>query len=237
MRMAPLSNEEIFARAQQTQKQRELDAQELAAAPPMLFDEDMLVDMQAALLLLEERVTGGPGALSMQQVDQLAAQLHKIRTEMKENEHQRPTKPIPTTIAAPPVAPVGLPPPPSSVPPSRPVANVDSAPRVIDIDTPSEEGEAYNGRGGMGQAADTVNTYIIPGMDEMTAEEYRDALQASVIARQQKRKGSGVTGNRASWDYLNSLTGETGVLKKEGSDNDDDAAEDSAPNKKNFSPF
>ena len=232
IRMAPLSNEEIFARAQQAQKQREQDAE----PQPMLFDEDMLVDMQAALLLMEERVTGGPGALSLRQVDQLEAHLNKIRKEMKENEHKRPPRPV-TQQPAPPVS-ASAPSSEQRPPPPPRVATADSAPLVIDIDTPSDEGKAYDGRGGMGQAADTTNTYIIPGMDEMTAEEYQKALQASIIARQQKRKGSVATGNRASWNYLNSLTGETGVLKKEVSEDDDNgAAEDNGSNKKSFSPF
>jgi len=45
----------------------------------------------------------------------------------------------------------------------------------------SEEGEEYDGTGGLGLAKGTVNTYVLPGMDEMTGEEYRAALQASVI--------------------------------------------------------
>ena len=82
VRMAPLSNEEICARAQQTkQQQRE---QQDAEPAPMLFDDDMLADMQAALLLMEERVKSGPGSLSLLQVDQLQAQLSKIRKEMTE---------------------------------------------------------------------------------------------------------------------------------------------------------
>ena len=242
--MAPLSSEEIFARAQQLKKDRE----EEAAPPPMLFDEDMLADMQAALLLLEERVQGGPGSLSVLQVDQLEAQLSKIMKEMKENEHLKPEKPAPTTAAAPSAAAAV-----SSQAPQQPATtttttttanptsstttaanNADTlsaAPRVIDIDTPSDEGATYSGRGGMGQAADTVNTYVIPGMDEMGPEEYRAALQQSVIDRQAKRKGSGVTGNRSSWDYLNSLTGETGVLKKE------DKEEGEASPEKKFTPW
>ena len=76
------------------------------------------------------------------------------------------------------------------------------------MDTPSEdegpaEGDVFTGT--MGQPADTVNTYIIPGMDEMTTEEYRAALQQSLIDRQSRRKQSGVTGNRATWDYLKQL--------------------------------
>ena len=222
VRMAPLSNEEIFARAQQTkQQQRE---QQDAEPAPMLFDDDMLADMQAALLLMEERVKSGPGSLSLLQVDQLQAQLSKIRKEMIENEHLRPSKPVPQAQLL------------SSESGSPVVATVDAAPQIIDMDTPSDEGKAYDGHGGMGQAADTVNTYIIPGMDAMSPEEYQKTLQASVIARQQRRKETGVTGNRSSWDYLNSLTGETGVLKKEVSQEEPDEG-DKGNQQKNFNPF
>ena len=65
----------------------------------------------------------------------------------------------------------------------------------------------YDGRGGMGLAKGTANTYIIPGMDEMTPEEYRKALQKSVSDRQIRRKESrrGVVGNRAALQYLDQL--------------------------------
>lgn len=230
LRMVPLSNEEIFARAQQKKKEQE----EAAAPPPMLYDDDMLADMQAALLLMEDRAKGGPGSLSVLQVDQLEAQLNKIRKEMKENEHLKPPKPQPSTVAAPaaqqtqPSAaavqqPMAQSPPPAAPASSHapPATTIGAAPQVIDMDTPADEGGEYDGRGGMGQAADTVNTYVIPGMDEMTAEEYQQALQQSVIDRQTRRKGTNVTGNRSSWNYMNSLTGETGVLKQDKDDDDE----------------
>lgn len=227
--MAPLSNEEIFARAQQ----RKAAEEEEQAPLPMLFDDHMLNDMQAALLLMEKRVTEGPGSLSLLEVDQLKAQLDKITEEMKVNEHNKPPRPPRSQDSASASYPSSLPPQAfASVPaqaratpavaysasappaPATRVETVAAAPRVIDIDTPLDEGKEYDGHGGMGQAADTTNTYIIPGMDEMSPAEYQKELQRSVIERQARRKSTGVTGNRSSWDYLNSLTGETGVLKK-----------------------
>ena len=85
------------------------------------------------------------------------------------------------------------------------VANLPAAqgPKVIEHN--EEEGSAYDGTGGMGLAKGTTNTYVIPGMDEMTGEEYRKALQESVIARQSSRKKGGVTGNRNSNNYLDNL--------------------------------
>jgi hypothetical protein len=221
--MAPLSNEEIFARAQQRMGAEE----EEQAPPPMLFDDDMLNDMQAALLLMEKRVVEGPGSLSLLEVDQLQAQLDKITAEMRVNEHNKPPRPPRTEVAgstppqasvssqAPATQAVGTYSAPSpTATPQRRAETVAAAPKVIDIDTPMDEGKEYDGHGGMGQAADTTNTYIIPGMEEMSPEEYQKELQRSVIERQATRKRTGVTGNRSSWDYMNSLTGETGVLKK-----------------------
>jgi hypothetical protein len=198
--MAPLSNEEIFARAQQAKE----ETQDMPP-PPKIFEDDMLNDtMQAALLLLEKRVQEGP--LTIGDVDQLTSQLAKIRFEMKQNQHKKPLRPL-TAVAA------------ASPGPSS--SSSAAAPRVIDMDTLSaddEEGPAYNGRGGMGQAAGTANTYVIPGMDEMTADEYQAALEQTIIDRQRQRRYSGdATGNRSTWNYLNSLTGESGILKK-GSD-------------------
>ena len=60
----------------------------------------------------------------------------------------------------------------------------------------------------MGQPKGTRNTYIIPGMDEMDGEEYRDALQQSVIDRiEARRRAGGPLGNRASNGYLSQLNG------------------------------
>lgn len=74
-------------------------------------------------------------------------------------------------------------------------------------DTSLDEGPAYDGSGGMGLAKGTANTYIIPGMDEMSPEEYRKALQKSVSDRQSRRHDNrqGVVGNRAALQYLDTL--------------------------------
>jgi hypothetical protein len=87
------------------------------------------------------------------------------------------------------------------------------------LDKSMDEGPMYDGHGGMGQPRGTVNTYVIEGMDEMSPQEYQKALQESVLERQRQRKNSGmITGNRATWDYLNQLTakGDDGVLSKGG---------------------
>jgi len=76
------------------------------------------------------------------------------------------------------------------------------------MDTSEDDGPAYDGTGGLGLAKDTANTYIIPGMDEMTGEEYRTALQKSVSERQANRSrvlGPSI-GNMSSNNYLDNLS-------------------------------
>ena len=204
--MVPLSNEEIFARAAQ-QKASALEED----APPMLFDDLMLKDMQTALLIMEKRATEGPGSLLLSDVEQLDALLLKILKEMRQNQHLKPRRPVrseQSSVAA------------SSeeittssrkaeIPTPRPVETVAAAPKVIDMDTPDDDDESF------GTSGETTNTYIIPGMDQMTAAEYQYELQKAVIEKQNMRRRSQTTGNRSSWDYMNQLTGEKGVLKKE----------------------
>lgn len=74
-----------------------------------------------------------------------------------------------------------------------------------DDNNENDDGPKYNGRGGFGLASGTRNTYFIPGMDEMSPEEYRDALQKSVSDRQALRKERGIVGNRSSQNYLDQL--------------------------------
>jgi len=82
----------------------------------------------------------------------------------------------------------------------------DVVDKVTDVPL-NEDGPAYDGSGGMGQPRGTRNTYVIPGMDAMSPEEYREALQESVIGAQRKRRQQygGMVGNRASHSYLNQL--------------------------------
>ncbi|KAL7568718.1 hypothetical protein ACA910_021712 [Epithemia clementina (nom. ined.)] len=202
---------------------------------PMIFDEDILSDMQSALLKLERRVQEGPGSLSILEVEELDGEMSRIVDELHKNPHRRASRPSPKATDAPPVV----------APPSpRPIAGPieDSSPkqalptsgRPPAVYLSEEEGPAYDGIGGMGQPRGTVNTYVIDGMDGMSPEEYQKALQDSIIERQQKRRSSGVTGNRATWDYLSSLGGSTGVIKE---DKKDDDGKSSITDKKSFKPF
>ena len=83
--------------------------------------------------------------------------------------------------------------------------NLPAATGPAEVPHNSEEGREYDGKGGMGLANGTTNTWVIPGMDEMTGEEYRKALQESVSDRQSRRKAGDIVGNMQSNNYLDSL--------------------------------
>lgn len=177
--------------------------------PPKLFSDSLYDDMQQTLLLLEKRIAQGPGSLSLLEVESLGAQTQRIIVEMRSFEANR--------VSGQGIAKVGGPPPPPVAPVQEqvvtPAAEIVQSKEITDIS--NDEGPAYDGKGGFGLSRGTRNTYVIPGMDEMSSEEYRLALQQSLIDRQSSRKKSGTTGNRATWDYLNNLSGERGVLKKD----------------------
>ena len=186
---------------------------------PKIFEDELLDDMQQLLLTLEKRVKEGPGSVSLLEIDQMEAMQSKIMVDMREKESERlngvNSAAAPHEVAAPAIA--------SAVdvtPNTDAEASAPPTPEVVKskeiIDTSNDEGPAYEGYGGMGLAKGTANTYIIDGMDAMSPEEYQKALQETISARQRKRISDGkTTGNRATWDYLHQLTGESGVLKKE----------------------
>ena len=80
-----------------------------------------------------------------------------------------------------------VPPPPplasSTAPSSIPSSEEDAA--TITNNDNLEANEEY---ANFGLARGTTNTYVIPGMDEMTPEEYRTKLQENISARQVSRK-------------------------------------------------
>jgi hypothetical protein len=77
-------------------------------------------------------------------------------------------------------------------------------------------------------------------MEEMSSEEYRLALERSLIDRQAARRQAGVVGNKSTWDYMSQLNpNDKGILRRDDEDDDDDE-EDERPKKKkkrNFKPF
>ncbi|GAX15075.1 hypothetical protein FisN_12Lh228 [Fistulifera solaris] len=161
--------------------------------PPSLFDDDLLDDMQQALLTMEKRVQQGPGSLTSSEVQDLGARLNRIIQEMKENEHLTARDLLKNDNSHHSTTPVA---------PAASNTQQSSSLDQLEDDTPS-----YDGKGGMGQPRGTVNTYIIEGMEEMDSETYRLALQQSIIDRQRERRRSGKVGNRGTIDYLSSLGG------------------------------
>jgi len=162
-----------------------------------IFGADIVRDMTSALRTLERRIKEGSGALSSYEVEELDGELKRIIAEMKLNPHKTVQSAVieDKAVAAP-----------QAPPPKKVTSKV--------TDTSLDEGPKFDG-GGMGQPKGTINTYVIEGMDEMSPEEYQKALQDSVIERQKQRRASITTGNKASWDYLNHLTGEKGILNED----------------------
>jgi len=194
---APLSSEEIANQAQQIKE----------SIPTSMFEESLVEDMTRCVKLLGKRVDNGPGSLSVLEIEEMNIGMQRIMKEMEEYASGSTTTPgvcpvkssnvidvqpeAPEEVAAP----LEMPFPTSVTPEPEP-------------ETPEEADVGYGAAGvGFGLANDTTNTYVIPGMDEMTPEEYRTALQESVSARQSGRKdalGSNI-GNRQSQNYLDNL--------------------------------
>ncbi len=213
-RTKPMSPEEIKARMGVPEEE----------APLKIFSDSLYDDMQQTLLTLEKRVKEGPGSLSMLEVEELCAQANRVAVEMKEFEASRVSglgnAQVPATTTPPPLAttvpvPVAASPLSMSSSVQQPIAEMEIVKSKQVTDTSDDEGPAYDGKAGWGMARGTRNTYVIPGMDEMSPEEYQQALQQTIIDQQKVRMGAGGYGNRATWDYLNNLSGDKGVLKKD----------------------
>lgn len=183
----PDSPEELLKRARRAQGLPEDDDDD---EHPKLFDDAILDDFQECLLKLERRVKEGPGSLNADEVLEFESAAGRILVDMNGKFNGGGE---------------GAPAPAAAVAAPAPVAAASNEPDVID--TSNDEGPAYTGKGGMGLSSETRNTWLIPGMDEMTPEEYQMAIQKSVIARQEKRREEmrGVIGQRASHQYLDTL--------------------------------
>jgi len=123
-----------------------------------------------------------------------------------------PAQTIPPPVAAAPqpaVAPVALNPAPVTPAPVTTSSPPASGYGITDLSL--DEGPAFDGTG-IGLAKGTTNTYAIPGMDEMSPEEYRNKLQETISARQAKRREEslksrgGKIGNANAQSYLDSLS-------------------------------
>jgi hypothetical protein len=206
-----LTADEILARSRQAVGMPADSGEGPPDALPLLFDEDLLTDLQSALLKLERRVQEGPGALTASELDELDGELQRMVAELHANPDRRHAKPVRKVEAATVVAttssseedaaalPAAATPPPAAESPG---------PATIDTDM-EEDGPDYDGAGGMGQPRGTVNTYILEGMEDMTSDEYRLALQQSLIDRQAARRGQAGArvGNQGTLDYLHMLSG------------------------------
>lgn len=173
-----------------------------------IFSDDLLLDFQQALLSLEKRVKEGPGSLSKDEMVALEKRLNNIISEMndftrKGGQTKEAKQGGPTSVMAS-VASLS-----DSTPKQDPRPELSNwryeefAP-VKDLDN-DEDGPVFDGKGGLGLARGTTNTYYIPNMDEMSPEEYREALQRTVIEAQRARRSKGIVGNRSSTGYLDSL--------------------------------
>jgi len=122
-----------------------------------------------------------------------------------------PTTPPPVAAAPQPVAPVASDPAPVTPAPAATTTSSPPASGYGITDLSLDEGPAFDGTG-IGLAKGTTNTYAIPGMDEMSPEEYRNKLQETISARQAKRREEslksrgGKIGNANSQSYLDSLS-------------------------------
>mmetsp|Transcript_22425 Transcript_22425/g.33559 ORF Transcript_22425/g.33559 Transcript_22425/m.33559 type:complete len:230 (-) Transcript_22425:255-944(-) len=184
-----LTSDDILKRA------RKAAGVEEEPEPEPIFNETIMNDFQQSLLLLEKRVKEGPGSLSSTEVQNLDTMLNRILVDLRTNGNGGGSA---VTSAAAPVSatPVA----------SAPAPAVSQTPqKSIYYETNDEEGAAYNGKGGLGLAKGTTNTYVIEGMDEMSPEEYRKALQESVSGRQRQRRQGGIVGNLSSNNYLDNL--------------------------------
>lgn len=195
---------DIVSRIQQQKQQLQ---EEMDPPAPKLFSDDLLEDMQQVLLLLETRVKNGPGTLSATQLQDFNTRTQRILVDMKNGGSQQSNQIVESKPA--------MSTPPS--PPPAPAADA-SAPQQVKwstiLEDPKDFQEDYSPTGGSGSLAKgTANTYIIPGMDAMTPEEYQQALQQSIIDRQSRRKASGAYGNLAAQSYLTNLGTKAGMLK------------------------
>ena len=204
-----LTSAEILARSREA-----IGKEEPVSDEEKKFDDDILEDFRAVLQFLENRAKRGPGSFSMQEMTDFEKSSSRLLQDMKEkygnNQDDSLQAENPQMSAS--VVAMAPPPPPPPMPSmlaaaKQEIQNHSHKKDDKDVDISNDEGPAYDGKGGMGLASGTTNTYIIPGMDEMTGEEYRKALQASVSARQEQRRtqNRGLVGNRAAHSYLEQL--------------------------------
>ena len=180
---------------------------------PQIFAPAIYDDFQSALLLLEKRISSGPSSLTQLEFQQFEEQTSRIVVEMKEylddpvgrgeairKGYQQqvvvenaadatttsmtitpPSTPIATTSATTATAI----PTPTPLETSTIINQVQDANNnnnnIVNPEAGTEANEDYTN---FGLARGTTNTYVIPGMEEMSPEEYRSKLQETISARQ-----------------------------------------------------
>ena len=81
---------------------------------------------------------------------------------------------------------------------------LETAPGAV----PREQEDFEDVSAGYGVARGTRNTYHIEGMENMSAQEYRDAMDRMIRTNRAERvKAGGAIGNLAFHDYMRNLEG------------------------------
>lgn len=152
--------------------------------------------------------------------------VQKVAREKFEEIQSAPPEVVVETLKGATTAPSAVPSPPPSQAHTQQAAPQAQAQSAIpeativkneSMDTSNDEGPEFDGKGGFGMSRETRNTYVLEGMDEMTADEYQEALTNKIISDAKSRRMSGKAGNRGTWDYLNYLNGgqSPNVLKRQ----------------------
>jgi hypothetical protein len=151
-----LSSADILARARK------------AAGVPeeeKIFEDSLLDDMQQCLVTLETRVKEGPGSIPLLEIEQFQAMANKILTEMKAKENERLSALSSGSAPAVAVAAAALQQQLEAASVSAvtaPAGGVEAqvaSPSKEVVDTSEDDGPAYEGKGGMGLAKGTANTW------------------------------------------------------------------------------
>ncbi len=157
---------------------------------PQLFSPAVYNDFQSTLLLLEKRINSGPSSLTHSEIQQFEEQTTRIVMEMKdylmdpvgsgEAIRKGYQKEEEGAAAPPPQSAIAT----AAVPPSSSSTINHQVRDVFNLENDAPSNGANEEYANFGLARGTTNTYVIPGMEEMSPEEYRDKLQETISARQ-----------------------------------------------------
>jgi hypothetical protein len=183
---------------------------------PKIFSPAIYNDFQSTLLLLEKRINAGPSSLTHSEIQQFEEQTTRIVMEMKDYlmdpvgcgeairkgyQTQEEEGAVAAASVAPPLQPeqsataatIG----PPSMTTTSPIVETSSSSTninhrvqdvVVNLENDASSNEANEEYANFGLARGTTNTYVIPGMEEMSPEEYRDKLQETISARQVRKR-------------------------------------------------